>query len=80
LAEISSNGAAVVRFAARITMRGMYPPPVQQPSPEKSREQFMREFAEKQAASRREIQRKLRLRREAKRRGENPPDLGPLYL
>lgn len=56
-----------------------YPLPVQQPSQEKSREEYIREFREKQAASHREIQRKLRLIRQAKRRGLKPPDLGPLY-
>jgi hypothetical protein len=46
---------------------------------EKSADEYKRQFREKQAASRREIQRKLRLIREAKRNGEKPPDLGPFY-
>jgi len=54
-----------------------YPVPVS--NAEKSADEYKRQFREKQAASRREIQRKLRLIREAKRNGEKPPDLGPFY-
>lgn len=55
-----------------------YPRPLHPPAPGQTREQMIAEFKAKQGASRREIQRKLRLIRKAKRRGE-PPDLGPLW-
>lgn len=56
-----------------------YPLPLQLKPTEKTREEYIAESKAKQAASHREILRKLRLIREAKRRGEKPPDLGPLY-